>query len=152
MLPLRSNQGRVGTYQSLSDEEPNYAKAPTGGPCPYPKLKRPSGHVARRAFLRGCLAGLSLFKRGQPAKKGLGVTSEKLEKDLGKDKTGGPGAFRLMVESPCQMDMGAVRHAAQRQTIFCMCFSISKQGRTLFDVWLLTMTNRFTILKGECCT
>ena len=94
MLPLRSNQGRVGTYQSLSDEEPNYAKAPTGGPCPYPKLKRPSGHVARRAFLRGCLAGLSLFKRGQPAKKGLGVTSEKLEKDLGKDKAVA-GAFLL---------------------------------------------------------
>ena len=29
---------------------------------PYPKLKRPSGHVAGRAFLRSYLADLSLFK------------------------------------------------------------------------------------------
>ena len=54
--------------------------------CPYPKLKRPLGYVAGRAFLRGCLFDLPLFKRGQPAKKGLCVTSGKSEKDLGKDK------------------------------------------------------------------
>ena len=34
----------------------------------------------------GRLFGLPLFKWGQPAKKGLGVTSGKAEKDLGKDK------------------------------------------------------------------
>jgi hypothetical protein len=65
---------------------PSTKKAPAGQACPYPKLKRPSGHAAGRAFLRGCLADLPLFKRGQPAKKGFDVTSEKLEKDLGKDK------------------------------------------------------------------
>ena len=35
---------------------------------------------------------MPLFKQGQPAKKGLSVTSGKLEKDLGKDKLAG-GAF-----------------------------------------------------------
>jgi hypothetical protein len=48
--------------------------------------------MAGRAFLRGCLAGLPLFKRGEPAKKGLGITSGKSEKVLGKDKAFPAGA------------------------------------------------------------
>ena len=69
------------------EESPGYRA------CPYPKLKRPSGHMAGRAFLRGCLSGQPLSKRGQPAKKGLCVTSGKAEKDLGKDKTKQVGVF-----------------------------------------------------------
>ena len=60
----------------------------TRPPHPYPKLKRPSGHVAGRAFLYDCLFGLPFFKTGQPAEKGLCITSGKSEKDLGKDKSG----------------------------------------------------------------
>ena len=58
-----------------------------------PKTKRPSAHVAGRAFLRGCLSDLALFKRGQSAKKVLYITSEKSEKVLGKDKTASVRAF-----------------------------------------------------------
>lgn len=71
-------------------------KAPLLPACPYPKLKRSSGHVAGRAFLRGCLSGLSLFKRGQPVKKGLGGNPGKPEKDLGKDKLLPVGLFWLL--------------------------------------------------------
>jgi hypothetical protein len=41
--------------------------------CPYPKLKRPSGQVAGRAFLRDWLSGLPLFKRDKLAKKGIAL-------------------------------------------------------------------------------
>ena len=62
-------------------------------PCPYPKLKSPPDHVARRAFLRGCVADLPLSERGQPANKGLVATACKPKKDLGKDKKMRPGLF-----------------------------------------------------------
>ena len=65
--------------------------------CPYPKLKHPSGHVAGRVFLRGCLADLPLFKRGQPAEKSLCITSGKTEKDLGKDKQNHWRGFPFLV-------------------------------------------------------
>jgi len=42
--------------------------------------------MAERAFLRDCLAGLLLFEQRRPVKIGLGVTSGRSEKDLGKDK------------------------------------------------------------------
>ena len=55
--------------------------------------------MAGRAFLRGCLSGLSLFKRGQPAEKGLGVASGKSEKVLGKDKLLVRPGLLLVLES-----------------------------------------------------
>ena len=44
-------------------------------------------------FCAVALSNLSLFEWGQPAKKVLCVTYEKLENDLGKDKPTGQGFF-----------------------------------------------------------
>ena len=63
--------------------------------------------MAKRAFLRGCLLDLPLFKRGQPAKKGLCVTSGKLEKDLGKDKPATGGALCFFSGLGCLLRGGA---------------------------------------------
>jgi len=45
--------------------------------------------MAGRAFWRGWLSNLPLFKQSQPAKKGLGANLRKSEKDLGKEKAFG---------------------------------------------------------------
>ena len=49
----------IGEVVGLKQWKPQ----PHARPFPYPKLKRPSSHVAGRAFLYDCLSGLPLFKR-----------------------------------------------------------------------------------------
>ncbi|MDQ2772141.1 MAG: hypothetical protein M3Y54_16770 [Bacteroidota bacterium] len=64
----------------------HFKKSPAGRACPYPKLKRPSSHVAGRAFLRSRQPDLLLFQGVRLDEKALGFTSVRSGKDLGKDK------------------------------------------------------------------
>jgi hypothetical protein len=52
--------------------------------------------VAGRAFLCGYLPPWLLFRLYQPAEKASNTTSEKAEKDLGKDKPFGQGLFAVL--------------------------------------------------------
>ena len=88
LAPMSLAQCRTNPTPSAT----NNKKDPAWQAYRYPKLKRPSGHVAGRAFLRGCYP-VCRFSSGVIQQKRVFIISLKPEKDLGEDRLGKRGLF-----------------------------------------------------------